>query len=360
MASRTWARVGSSLWDIDPAKNPALNPNYPDAAPWRGVGGFGNIIAAWSGAAYHRGTDTLRLHGGGHMDYAGNELVDIDLCTEAPSWRLERAPSGATGNLGPTQTADDYGGDEASGVYWDGRPRSNHTYNNLCWAGNEFYNFGGSQHRSGNSVNQAFKYAADWVGIGLNPGPGQGAICHDTLRNRICIGSRGSFPAMTHYDIATGTWSVDVNSVLQGAGQYRLVYAASLDVVVLCGLTGIAVYDFERTPGSRWPAPTVLNGPIPHGAFTGEWVPEYGARGALIQWSGGTGFDVVEPPASGNPATAAWTYSRLEADPSNAIDPGGPNGNGVYGRFFYSPRLRLLGVLIDGYVNVFALPERPA
>ena len=71
-----------------------------------------------------------------------------------------------------------------------------------------------------------------------------------------------------------------------------------------------------------------------------------------MQWDGGAGFDTLTPPTSGNPLTQPWTWGRIEAV-SGA--PSAPLRNGTFGRFFYSPRLRVLGVANGGPVDVFAL-----
>ncbi len=359
MKPGTWAKVGNNMFELDPAKNPALNPNYPNEAPWRGVGGVGNVIEAWGGAAYDRKRDKLRLKGGGHADYAGNEQYDQDLNVEAPQWALVRPPTGAIGNTG---VLDD--GKEATDVCFDGRPRSVHSYNNLTWAGQHFYLGGGSTYKLGWGGPHFFRYGDDWENLGAKK-PGFGPILvHDEKRNRLYGCGMGSFDAIWYYDLATGA-QVDTGWVKAGGGQIRLVVCPEIDVIAICGNgAGLGLYDYGRTarPWNGYNLFATVDGmpaSLP-AMFTGEWVPSLGPRGSVVQWNGGTGFDVFEAPATGDVTTQAWTYRRLEADPANTVDPGPPNANGVYGRFFHSPRLQLLGVVTDGTVRVFALPERAA
>jgi len=92
---------------------------YPkDMAGWSG-GGVANIIEAWSGGAYDSSRDRLLIHGGGHADYAGNEIYGFDL--DDLTWsRL-------------TERSSDIGGSSSSGVYPDGKPRAIHSYNTLVY-----------------------------------------------------------------------------------------------------------------------------------------------------------------------------------------------------------------------------------
>ena len=349
MQPRTWAKVGNPLGDIDPARDPALNPNFPREAPWRGVGGFSMIVAAWSGAAYHRETDTLRLMGGGHADYAGNELPEIGLAVERPAWRLEMPPT-------PRIGGDD---GEARNTYPDGRPRSSHTYNQVCWVGADFYLMQGSQWRSGNAGNRLFRYRAGvWTDLGVNPHASWiqlGALCHDEQRHQLLwLGYTNAAP-MVSYDIATGAWKALTanNQWSITGGTPRLVRVPHLDVVVSIYGDGFGVFDYGRTPMWGFARPPVVGTPPPPmgGAWrarTGEWVPELGA---IVQWDGASGFHTLTPPAA-NPLASAWTWGRIEAVAGTAS---APVANGTFGRFFYSPRLRAFGVANGGPVDIFAL-----
>ena len=346
MRARTWARIGNDFGSIDPARDPALNPNHPNAAPWRGVGGFGMIMAAWSGGAYDRSTDTLRIFGGGHQDYAGNEIVQTMLATPAPQWSLAIAPSVDIGS--------DSG--EKGNTYPDGRPRSSHTYNQLVAVGADLYLMQGSMWRSGDAGNRLFRFSAgEWTDLGINPHANwaqYGAMCYDEKRHRLLwLGFTNAAP-MVSYDIVSGVWKAlgGNNQWSVTDGTARLVRIPPLDIVVTLYGGGFALFDYERTPMWGFAKPPVIGtGPAnPH--KTGEWVDELGA---IVQWDGGTGFDTLTPPGR-EPLTQPWSWGRIEAlegAPSAAMQ------NGTFGRFFYSPRLRVLGVANGGAVEVFALAD---
>jgi hypothetical protein len=113
-------------------------------------------------------------------------------------------------------------------------------------------------------------------------------------------------------------------------------------LTLTCSQPGAGVNLYKLRP------PIASKGQPTNPHATGEWVPELNA---IVQWDGGTGFDTLTPPA-GDPLKDPWTWGRIEAA---AGAPSAPQKNGTFGRFFYSPRLRVLGVLSSGYVDVFSL-----
>jgi len=300
------------------------------------------------------------VHGGGHNGYAGNELISIDVSSDSPKWVLQRPPTGAIGNTG--KLAD---GLESTMSYFDGRPRSSHSYNNLVWAGSALYHIPAALFmdptRENKGPHRLFKYTSDWSLVSTFPDSTigltyYGAICYDSKRGKLVYSTSMNRPLQSFNPDGSG---FGTSAQYNGAdGQQRLVYVPELDiVVVLCPAYAnrFAVYDFGRTstPGNI-PTPPV-SGKAPAGtSYTGEWVP---SLRAIVAWSGGTGFDLLTPPATGNPATGTWQWSRLEASTENTVTPDPATPNGVYGRFFHSPQFNCLGVVcaVDKQVNVFAL-----
>jgi hypothetical protein len=205
----TWRLVGTSVpMDVDPEDDPALNPNYPDLAPWRNSSGGGDIFRvwnSWSGAAWDETTGILRVHGGGHDDYAGNEVYAQRLVDDIPQWSLERPPTGAIGNTG---VLDDF--QELTAVYFDDRPRSNHSYDNLLAIDGEMWlAIVAAPYRAGGATGlRTFKLkAGEWetVQIGQFPAGGGGAggagsACHDTTRDRIYRARESMAVSSTRHD----------------------------------------------------------------------------------------------------------------------------------------------------------------
>jgi hypothetical protein len=90
-------------------------------------GGAKPFIYSYSSAALHPDTLDLYVMGGGHADYAGNEVYKLGLNSEAPVWtRLSTPTQPSAGSLYP-------GGTSLAGAayYWDGLPTSRHTWQQL-------------------------------------------------------------------------------------------------------------------------------------------------------------------------------------------------------------------------------------
>src|SRR5690606_17303874 len=106
-----WTRIeGTDLGDVIPKR--------------RVQGALKARIDAWNGLAADRGRSRLySAANGGHADYAGNEVYELDLETDRPRWKLLRGPSRKEDVL-----ASDYNRKAYHDYYRDGRPASTHTY----------------------------------------------------------------------------------------------------------------------------------------------------------------------------------------------------------------------------------------
>lgn len=79
-----------------------------------------NVLAAWSGAAYDSKRERILFQGGGHGDYAGNEVYAFDLNTLR--WSRIWGPS----EMIPSKEAS-----EGRAAYPDGNPAAVHSYDGL-------------------------------------------------------------------------------------------------------------------------------------------------------------------------------------------------------------------------------------
>jgi hypothetical protein len=81
-------------------------------------------IDAWNGIAANRDTNRIYLaDAGGHADWAGNEVYELDLNALTPAWKLLRGPTMAPDVLGSNYNTGTY-----HHYYADGRPSSTHLY----------------------------------------------------------------------------------------------------------------------------------------------------------------------------------------------------------------------------------------
>ena len=125
----TWTELpNTKIRDVGP-------PNPPPPS-----GSLTNVINAWSGAAMDTINNRLFIWGGGHNDYAGNEIYVLNLNTQS----MERF-------WGPSPSSDDFWfgacPDPTDSKVADGTPMSRHTYGGLAYLEhvNLFWIFGGSR-----------------------------------------------------------------------------------------------------------------------------------------------------------------------------------------------------------------------
>jgi hypothetical protein len=135
-------------------------------------GSLNSRIDAWTGLATDTVTNKMySAANGGHADYSGNEVYEIDLTSENPTWRLLREP---------TPESQIIAGNGSLGIfnnyYKDGRPSSTHTYYALQFISSRqsVFKFGaGSTWGTGNEGNlktDSFSLSTnDWVPAGTWP-----------------------------------------------------------------------------------------------------------------------------------------------------------------------------------------------
>ena len=369
MTTLTWKQFGNAGITVDPKNNAALNPNGAgNLAPWHiNTGGtftnFSDANGAWEsygGGVWDERYGRFRVWNGGHNDYAGNEIYAFDAYLDSPAFFLERPPTGCIGNTG---LLDD--NQETTNRYFDGRPRSTHSYDLLCAvAGDFYYAAPGAPYKAGSigAVPALFKFTrstADWTLIpgttGVFPinggtSAGQGSLIYDSKRNRLYAWPSANTQA-SYWDITAGaTTSTGVITGASTSGTNHAIYIPELDLQVVLApdyVKHLGVYDYDRTtagtlhhPGASGTAPASPSYSLPFFYMNGVWVAGWGGGvGAIMCWHGGASVYVLTPPATGNPATTAWAWSVLSAAGANTVIPPAPNSNGVFGRLQYSAKL---------------------
>lgn len=368
----TWrTAIAAAISSVDPALNPAMNPSFPGSAPWRGSTGQISVVNAWGSGVWDEDAGDFWLPlGGGHGNYAGNEGYRGRLRDNAPAWVLTRAPSGAIGN---TIALDD--GQESTGIYSDGRPRSIHPYNSQCFVPG----VGVVQVRlpscysNDNSSNKVLKLDAatgEWTVVfnldlisGVNLGdPHNTACCYDPVRNRVVsVGASGSNMDLAWVRPSTAAaWTVSGRIRCQTAGgsdaalaggRQALLYDAALDRYLHLQTFSGSVYHALVHPDTgvvTYLGP--VSGSLPSGFNVGlmcgaAWNPDGGYYGLWGQSSNTAQITALTPHPT-TPLTSAWSVSLLSIAPGNVLLPDNDSGaNGVFGRFFYSRRLGGFGLL---------------
>lgn len=341
---RTWALVGdNTLSDLNPSNDPAVNPNYPSAAPWWGSNGHGSIITAWCSGAWDETLRKLFITGGGHADYGGNEVYAWDAVTST-FFRLNN-PTGAIGNTGNLND----GLDATVPTLFDGQPRAAHNYGNLRVVNGEFWNFQGSTWYSGFGVISAFKWTGtSWVRQTTRTWPEcYGMTVWDSTRQRFVIISSGNaqpqwwkpsddtIGSFTGYSYNSSGVNGDYDPlrdiILQFSTNITCLKAdGSVDAVTITA-TGTA---------PNWATY------LPQGHASGAGIVRDAVNDRWLIWGSGTSIYVLTPPPVGqNPLTATWVWSKIDADAGNAVTPTAPTSNGTFGRFWYSPSMKCCGVV---------------
>lgn len=171
-------------------------------------------IDAWNGLAADRGRNRLySAANGGHADYAGNEVYELDLSKDRPRWTMLRGPTPRDAIL-----ASNYNRKEYNDYYRDGRPASTHTYYALQFVAsrNAVFKFGaGSLWGTGNEANwktDAFSLENDdWQPAGTWPDVAEGprklalaaSVCIDPSNEHVYVAAPGR---LHRFDPASGSY----------------------------------------------------------------------------------------------------------------------------------------------------------
>lgn len=172
----------------------------PNADP----GEFGvcqSVTGAWSGGAFDSQRNRLYILGGGHADYAGNEVYVLDVNT----LQLTRLNQ-------PSYPVRDGCVDGTNSSYADGRPVARHTYSNLEFfpSSNQLLMFGGSRWKCGYFGDDTwiFEPASDnWTrkSPGVSPGGDFNlSFARDPQTNLVYARDTN---ALFSYNAATSNWT---------------------------------------------------------------------------------------------------------------------------------------------------------
>lgn len=211
-ASALWPawRQSMARWQWKQIPGTDLSSVAPNT---RVPGSLSARIDAWNGLAADPRTNRLySAANGGHADYSGNEVYEIDLSQDRPAWTIIREPSAPENIL-----ASDYTKGVFYDYYLDGRPASTHTYYalNFLTSRNAIFKFGaGSLWGTGNEANwktDAFSMdSKDWQPAGTWPdaarerGTIAAPICKDPSTDQVYLATPGN---LRRFEPSSGTYS---------------------------------------------------------------------------------------------------------------------------------------------------------
>jgi hypothetical protein len=341
------------------------NSRMEAVAPNPGVdGSVKSVMFAWSGGVFDSDRDQLVVWGGGHMDYAGNEVYAFGpLSSATPTWRRLSNPSN------PPARDTSYAP--------DGRPVSRHTYNLLDYMPAPYNKMvscaigSGYSSGSGWGAMDFYDFTIDgYTGQPWTRGPTPpsnrwplNAFCaYNPVTKRLWYQDMGNGGArLQQYNPETNTWTMHANFNPDSEPTPSIDTKRNL-LVSVGRLNGTRVYDLN-SPDSA-PVRVTTTGPkdVEDGKFPGfAYDP---VNDQFVGWDGGSAVYTLSIPA--NWRTGTWTWARIPLDSGNTVTPTGVAGpkivgyeTGTFGRFRYVPSRH--GVIIvnatDESVYFFKLPN---
>jgi hypothetical protein len=293
-----------------------------------------NIINAWNGGAYDTKRDRLIVWGGGHADYAGNEVYVFDMNTL--KWTRLNEPSSFGGD--PNNTSN-------IRVHGDGAPVSRHTYIALQYIPqiDRFYvGSAGALWRVAHGDPGTYLFDFDtlrWTSKAETPVGGIGSAS--------AVGPDGRVWQMEQYgrwlavfDSGANTWTKVASYSWIGFERTAEV-DHSRNIYALVGMGETLVCDLNNTgAGIKKIYPTGPTNIQGAGCPGLAYVPR---RGQIFGWAGGAAVYALDLGSN------TWT----KFDTTGSVSPGQAQSNGTYGRFRYIPSKDMFVVVNGPRSNVF-------
>jgi hypothetical protein len=303
-----------------------------------------NVLAAWSGAAYDAKRERVLFQGGGHGDYAGNEVYALDVNT----FRWSRV-WGPSAQIPPRQQS------EGRAEYPDGNPASVHSYDGLNYIpGLDKLWRGGGSLWSGSGGGTSATWMLDlasnrWQRMADSRVLG-GSVAseYDPVSKHVFAFSDRNI--LGEYDPEKNRWR-EIGDIYHGEEQ-----VAAIDperrLFVRVG-NGDLSYCNIRSGSIRLAVTT--RGPQDVVKARGPGFVYDSAIKKLVGWAGGASLFVLD--------SESWTWTEVKPARGNTVTPPTIHADGadkilVMSKFLYIPSksLYLLVQSVDTEVHVYRLP----
>lgn len=332
MPANQWTSLPNTAFDPWCRSHGLVEPGQGDAYRCH------NVITAWGGGAYDPDQHAMVLFGGGHNDYAGNEVYAFDIARAA--WRVVKAPTPYS-QVVPSR-------DE----YLDGTPVSRHTYDGFAYIRDlhQLFVWGGARFQDGGSTAASWLFDARtqrWTRRASYNGPGGSGLYwmgtdYDRATRTVFTRTDAGIFA---YSVASDEWrrladfgyppyypAHQSSRYRRGIvlGSRRLFY--TLGGAINGGTApDVIVWDIERNRDvtSEWP----MRGEFSAVASGGLGADYDSAADAIVTWAGGA-------PAILSLRDNLWRAGSSVGAPPMQV------AAGTYGRFRYVPRLNVF-VLVN-------------
>lgn len=280
------------------------------------AGSPSNVFVAWGGGLFDTQRNRLVVHGGGHADYAGNEIYAFTFSTL--SWTRLTNPTPASQVIA-----------EAN-AYADGNPTSVHSYDALLYIPglDKYWRGGGSRWGgSGGGTRMGWYFnptTSAWASLGTNNAMGvSGCTEYDAQTNTIYAVRDNS--ASGKYSVGSGLWSNwgDLGGIAQGEEQTCAIDPDTRQFVMIGNGKAISMHldtgvtVIRSISGDK----TAQNGRGP-GL---QWHP---ILRKLVGWYGGTNVYSLD--------TTTWSWSVHSPAGSNTVTPPTVSNSRILGGFPFS------------------------
>ncbi len=302
------------------------------------------VVRAWNGGIADTGRNRMILWGGGHNDYAGNEVYAFDLASL--QWQRLNDPSPIT----PCEESTP-----------DRKPNSRHTYGGLAYLADvdRMFSFGGVLHCShGIGSNATWTLgleALDWVRMD----PARGGSPNDENHGAVTAYDPNS-KLVYVYDRASGFWSYDyhrnsyrrlnndtslslhTNAVIDATSELFLTFGdGEIRAISLAARGGHSTQDRSKAKGcdglARSSSPGLAYDPVQDRVI--GW-PDFGPTVYLYD----------------SHTNSCSTLTFPSDSPPDSAHTGAPrSSNGTFGRFQYFPASGVFVLVNDSDLNVRTL-----
>ena len=316
-----------------------------------------NVMIAWSGATYDSKRNRMIIWGGGHGDYAGNEVYVLDLASNPIAPRRLNNPDQYTVN----------GSCHESIPGTSNRPGARHTYGGLTYLPTQdrMFALSGSIADCGSFSNSGWLF--DPAGLGWNLAinnqaswqSGLAACVYDQNKDLVhCFNNTTA--SLWDYVPSAGTLTEQSGFKSGfGNGDFSGVMDPNGKRMYLVGGNFMAFFDLSSN--APYPIRTDMAIPASCGTFaSGHWpgVAYDPVQKLIVEWHGGNSVNTYNP--STNTCSSA-TFSGGPPSPPRTQPTGGsyPSGSeqadGTFGRFQYIPSLGVFIVCNDWAINCYSL-----
>jgi hypothetical protein len=314
------------------------------------VSGPKSVLEAWSGGALDTKRHRLVVWGGGHTDYAGNELYAFDL--KVLAWVRLTDPSDPC----PSNPCLDYR-EKSISSYPDGKPVSRHTYNGLAYLPDPYdrlFAQGGALYASGGPDRATWLFdfeGKSWSRMADVIGPPNvaGVTLYDNMAaydpvTKTVWFQGGRAPFLNEYNPSTDSWTPHGGS----AGALLNIYTTeAIDPQdrLLVAVGGRSI--------NKWALSGKLIIPPVQPTSTGDKTIEnaenpgfvyYPPGHVFVGWAGGAKLFALDP--------TTWNWSvHVPASGNTVIPP--PVHWGVFGRFQYDSAMNVFIAVNAANENVY-------